>query len=220
MTLSLAVLAGIGLAGWARTATDGRNMGRLGLVAVLVAALLAEQITVPVPLVTPNAPPFYEQLGRSSETGAVMEWPFCKQCAATNYYQTVHHHPAHRRYIARRLGYPIRKLPPYLEIAPADDDIFARDAITAVGRWALHYSGVRWIVVYLDDPELNEGTTAQMLARYAEPTPIHADDRTAVYRPLPPGGAGTYLAAETGWTTRSPGYRVEGRNVGLGSMRR
>ena len=204
VTLCLAVLAGIGLAGWEPTWGKARNAGNLGVIAVVVAALLAEQITVPVPLVTPSAPAFYEQLGRSNEAGAVMEWPFCKQCAATNYYQTVHHHPVIGGYIARRLGYPIRNLPPQIEIAPPAADIFARAESTEVGRWALRYSGVRWIVVYRDDPDLNEETTAQLLARYAEPTPLYVDERTAVYRPLPPGGAITYLAAEAGWYEPEP----------------
>ncbi len=214
VTLGLAVLAGIGLASVQRPL--GQRVGRrwqLGLAAALVALLIAEQITVPVSLAAPTAPPFYEQLGRSDEAGAVMEWPYCKQCASTNYYQTIHRHPVIGGYISRRLGYPIRDLPPYADLPPVAQDIFARAEQTEVGRWALRYSGVRWIVLYRNDPALNAETTAQLLARYAESEPFYLDDQTAVYRPLAPGGAITYLAAGYGW------YEAEPWLPGRGQMR-
>jgi hypothetical protein len=52
-----------------------------------------------------------------------------------------------------------------------------------------------------------------LLERYAEPTPFYVDDQTAVYRPLPPGKAITYLAAGDGW------YDPEAWEAGRGKMR-
>ena len=184
VTLCLSVLVGLGIASLARRWTS-RPRTRLVCVPLLLAVLLAEHLAIPLPLVPVSVPPFYAQLGASGEDGTVMEWPFCKQCAWTNLYQTVHGRPVVGGYISRRRGYAIRGLPPYRILPEPPCDICLGEVSPSIGVWALHYSGVRWIVVNFDDPNLNRDELPEFLARYASPSPIYEDAQMAVYRPRP-----------------------------------
>lgn len=199
VTLALAVLTGLGLTGltrrWPRL---GAGRARVALLAAVVVALLAEQLTVPFPLEATSAPDFYRELAASPEQGAILELPISYKRSLSDYYQTVHGRPIIAGYLARRLDYPIRKIIPSPNLPPPGDDIFPRPATQNLGYWALAWCNVHWIVIYRDDPGFDEGVT-EFVARYADGGPIYDDGRMAVYRPLPPSGTALGLAIGPGW---------------------
>ena len=206
VTLCLAPLAGLGIVALARR-FPGLNRLRIRLVLapLLLITLVGEHLAVPYPLERPDAPPFYRALDRSPEPGAVLEWPFCDACSESrsDYYQTVHRRPLVGGYIARPLAYPLRSLPPFRAPGPVTDIVLDEPA-PGVGAWTLAHADVRWIVVLLDHPRLEPRELAGFLQRYAEPEPLWRDERTLVYRPLPPGDAAHFIEPGRGW------YDVEG----------
>lgn len=206
VTLCLAPLVGLGLVALARRFPAlGQRRARLVLVPLLLITLLGEHLAVPYPLEQPDVPPFYRALAQSPEPGAVLEWPFCDGCSESrsNYYQTVHRRPLVGGYIARPRAYPLRSLPPFRAPDPAAD-IVRGEVAPEVGGWALAHAGVRWLVVLLDHPRLEPQALEPFLQRYAEPEPLWHDERTLVYRPLPPGKPTHFIEPDRGW------YDVEG----------
>jgi hypothetical protein len=199
VTLCLAVLAGIGIAEAVRRLSALRRPRVRVMAGVALAALLlAEQWSVPYPLVAVNAPPFYRQLAASGEPGAVLELPFSITRATSLFGQTVHQHPIVGGYLSRPLAYPILDLPPFSDALSGHPD-FVPQPDDGAGAWVLRYAGVRWIVVLVSDPKLNRAETADFLRRYAEPDPIYTDAQMAVYRPKPAGALQFLLRPATGW---------------------
>ena len=199
VTLCLAILAGLGMAGL-RERLPVLQRGWLPKVAMplLALMLLAEHFAAPYPLSAVTPAPFYQQLAAANETGAVLELPFSLTRATSLFGQTVHGQPIVGGYLSRPLAYPILSLPPFANPADSRGDI--TPTLNAdTGIWMLHLSGVRWIVVLLDDPKLNRAEIAAYLRDYAEPTPLYTDDRMAVYRPLPVGTPQFILRATEGW---------------------
>jgi hypothetical protein len=132
-----------------------------------------------------------------------LEWPYCKQCTQTNFDQTIHGHPVVGGYISRRiLDYPIRELPPHFKLPTQTNDIIKYPvSLDNVGRWALHYSGVRWIVLNLQDDQYKPDEIPQFLDTFAEPGPIYRDDTMAVYYARQPdSGPSEYLELRDGWS--------------------
>lgn len=203
VTLCLAILAGLGIAGLGeRWPTLRRGMLPGIVMPLLVVALLAEHFAAPYPLSAVTPAPFYQQLAATHETGAVLELPFSLTRATSLFGQTVHGRPIVGGYLSRPLAYPLLKLPPFADPADSRGDI-TPVLNTGTGVWMLHLSGVRWIVVLLDDPKLNREEIAAYLRDYAEPDPLYADDRMAVYRPLSAGAPQFLLRPTDGW------YQVE-----------
>jgi len=197
VTLCLAVLAGLGLAGLARRLPRSPTPRLLALATpILVALLLVEHVAVPYPLTAVVPAPFYQQLAAAREAGAVLELPLVMTRATSLYGQTVHGRPIVGGYLSRQLPYPLLTLPPFDD--PTDRDIVPPPA-AEVGGWGLRLAGVRWIVVLLDDPKLNRREIDAFLARYAEPTPLYRDARMAAYRPLAVGPPTFYLRTDVGW---------------------
>jgi len=199
VTLSLAVLAGLGLVGLrARFPRLDRGAFRFVVTPLLVVALLAEHFAVPYPLTATDEPPFYRQLAASAEPGAILELPFSMTRSGSLFGQTIHGRPIIGGYLSRPLAYPLLDLPPFADPANTRNDFVpAADADT--GRWSLHLAGVRWIVVLLDDPKLNRAEIDAFLHDYAAPAPLYTDARMAVYRPQEVGTPGFYLRPATGW---------------------
>ncbi|HEY8601969.1 MAG TPA: hypothetical protein VIL85_26320 [Thermomicrobiales bacterium] len=199
VTLCLAILAGLGIAGLRERlpALRGAMLPRVAL-PLLVAALLAEHFAAPYPLSAVQPAPFYRQLAAANARGAVLELPFSLTRATSLFGQTVHGQPIVGGYLSRPLAYPILALPPFADPADSRGDI-TPTLNTGTGIWMLHLSGVRWIVVLLDDPKLNQAEIAAYLRDYAEPTPLYTDERMAVYRPLPVGTPQFLLRATEGW---------------------
>ena len=153
---------------------------------------------MPVPVRPVEVPPFYYQLAASPEEGVVLEWPFGLRRSRSLLYQTVHGRPMVGGYLSRPRVYPLRSLPPFREREYPDRDITTADP-AAAGRAALRLAGVRWIVVLLDDYQLDRERLPGFLARYAEPEPLYADAQTAVYRPRPPADVTFFVGVEGGW---------------------
>ncbi len=199
VTLCLAVLAGLGIAGL-RERLPTLRRGLLSKIALLllVVALLTEHFAAPYPLSAVTPAPFYQRLAAAHETGAVLELPFSLTRATSLFGQTVHGQPIVGGYLSRPLAYPLLALPPFANPADSRGDI-TPPLNTGTGIWMLHLSGVRWIVVLLNDPKLNREEIAAYLREYAEPTPLYTDERMAVYRPLPIGTPQFLLRATAGW---------------------
>lgn len=199
VTLCLAVLAGLGLAGLrARFPRLRGNRLRAIAVPLLVLALLAEHIAVPYPLTTVTIAPFYRQLAASTEPGAVLELPFVMTRSTSLFGQTIHGHPIIGGYLSRPLAYPLLDLPPFNDPANSRNDMVPA-ADTSTGTWSLHLAGVRWIVVLLDDPKLNRDEIAAFLRDYAAPEPLYTDAQMAVYRPKGVSTPGFFLRPTAGW---------------------
>lgn len=202
VTLCLAVLAGLGLAGLAQKLPRSPRPRLVALATpLLVALLLAEHVAVPYPLTAVVPAPFYRQLAAAREAGAVLELPLVMTRATSLYGQTVHGRPIVGGYLSRQLPYPLLALPPFDDPTgndPTDRDIVPPPA-AEVGGWGLRLAGVRWIVVLLDDPKLNRREIDAFLARYAEPTPLYRDARMAAYRPLATGPPAFFLRTDVGW---------------------
>lgn len=204
VTLCTAVLAGIGIAALIRRYESRLpRAAQMILIPLLICGLVGEHLALPVPLESLVPRPFYERLGTSNESGAILEWPYCKQCAQTNFDQTIHGHPVVGGYISRRiLDYPIRELPPHFKLPTQTNDIIKYPvSLDNVGRWALHYSGVRWIVLNLQDDQYKPDEIPQFLDTFAEPGPIYRDDTMAVYYARQPdSGPSEYLELRDGWS--------------------
>lgn len=200
VTLCLAALAGLGIAGPAPTLRRAQDTGglarrfpaprgpraRLVLPALLVVALLAEQFAAPFAVEPAGVPPAYGWLARSGELGAILELPFSRKNPEGLFYQTAHRRPLVGGYLSRDLPYPLLDLPPFPDLAnrPARPDIVA-DPPGLEAR-ALAFAGVRWVVVFLDDARLDRSPLADFLARHVEPEPVYRDARFAIYRPRAP----------------------------------
>ena len=194
VSLCIGVLAALGLVGLARLVPPLARVGvRSVLLPVLLAGIVVEHIAVPFPLEAVPAAPFYTQLAASPEQGTILEWPVSLKRARSNYYQTIHGRPIIGGYVSRQLAYPLRALPPFRGTPEPNSDIFIRENAPELGAWALAYSNVHWIVVYLEDPRLDREGLAAFLHRYAEPTPLYADQQMAVYRPRPPSAPASFL---------------------------
>lgn len=205
VTLCLAVLSGFGLLGLAQRLAPllaRRPTLRAMLAAATIVGLLVEHITLPYPVQPVVEPPFYQQLARDAEAGTVLELPIRTTRSQSLYYQTVHRRPIVGGYISRPLRYPLLDLPPFAETpeAPRKRDI-TTPASPTLGRGALAFAGVRWIVVLTSDSKLNRATLPAFLERYAEPAPVYQDEWMTVYRPKPPGDPAFFLLAQpaSGW---------------------
>ncbi len=202
-------------AGPARAALPrlGGGRARLALAPVLLAGLLVEHLALPYQMERVQAPAFYRQLAGSPEAGTILEWPFSLRRARSNYYQTVHGRPIVGGYVARRMHYPCASCRRSAACPSAGRDRLEVEPAN-LGAWALDYSGVRWIVVYPDDPRLDRQGLPQFLGRYAEPTPVYQDGETVVYRPRPPGAPTSFLALGRGGTTSKSGPPASRRRAG------
>ncbi|HET8631331.1 MAG TPA: hypothetical protein VFL91_28250 [Thermomicrobiales bacterium] len=203
VTLALAVLSGIALAALGRRLPARLGLpARVALLAVLVGALLLEHVAVPYPMQALGVPAFYQQLARSPEQGTIYEVPFSLKRPLSLYYQTAHGRPLIGGYLSRRLAYPLRDIPP---LANPGRDITPAPADPAdLGRWALAYSDVHWIVVLRNDPRLDRATLPAFIAAFAQPVPLYTDADTLVYRPLPPGEPVLYVEPGDGWYDAEP----------------
>ena len=204
VTLALAVLGGLAIAQLARRwPTLGRPTRAVPLVGLLAALLLAEHLAIPFPLEDTAVPPFYRQLAHSAEQGTILEWPLSFKSARSSLYQTVHRRPLMGGYIARRLNYPVRALPPFRELSGEATDIYAPPAgAEYFGSWVLDWSGVRWVVFSPDTPTYSEQDLVNFQRTYATGEPIYRDARTIVLRPRPPSGTATAFFGGAGWYER------------------
>jgi len=202
VTLALAVLGGIAVAHLAwRWPALGRPARAVPLVGLLAALLVFEHLAAPFPLEqTADAavPPFYRALAASPEQGAILEWPLSFKRARSNFYQTVHHRPIMGGYVARRLAYPVRALPPFRDLPDPAGDIYMQPADAQnIGPWIVQWAGVRWIVVYRDD--LDKRDLLNLQSNYADGPPIYEDETMLVFRPRTPVGTATAIVGGGGW---------------------
>lgn len=201
VTLALAVLGGLAIAQMARRwPALGRPARAVPLVALLAALLVAEHLAIPFPLEETTVPRFYRDLAASPEQGTILEWPLSFKRARSNFYQTVHHRPIVGGYVSRRLAYPVRAIPPFRDLPDPDSDIYSQPADAQnIGPWVLQWLGVRWIVVYLDDPGYSEQDLVTLQAAHAAGPPIYRDETMVVLRPRPPVGTATAILGGDGW---------------------
>jgi 4-amino-4-deoxy-L-arabinose transferase-like glycosyltransferase len=204
VTLALAALGALAIAQIARRwPTLQRPARAVPLVGLLAMLLVAEHLATPFPLEATTVPQFYCELARSDEQGTILEWPLSFKRARSDFYQTVHGRPIMGGYVARRLAYPVRALPPFRSIPTQADDIYAIPATASnIGPWVLQWSGVRWVVFFRNDPAFNPQDLATFQERYADGGPIYQDAEVIVFRPRSPTGAATMIVGGGGWSER------------------
>lgn len=201
VTLALAVLGGIAVAQIARRwPTLRRPRLAVPLVALLTAALLFEHLAIPFPTEDTTVPQFYRDLAASPEPGTILEWPFSLKRARSNFYQTVHGRPIVGGYVARRLAYPLRAVPPLRALPDPATTIYAQpEGAANLAPWVLRWADVRWIVVYRDELPADSTDLATLRADYADGPPIYEDDALTVFRVRPPTGTATAILGGSGW---------------------
>ena len=87
LLLSLIVLAGYGLA---KVSARFGPRGKVWLAVVVLVAALLENTLAPLPVMSARAPAVYADIGRSPETGTVLELPFDWRILKYHYYQAIH----------------------------------------------------------------------------------------------------------------------------------
>ena len=210
IVLALAVLGGYGVA-----LLQDRWLDRLkpraswAILGVLAALLLAEHLAIPFPATQAPVPAFYQQLAASSEVGAVLEIPYSKNRSISLYYQTIHHHPIVGGYLSRVVDYPVVDLPPITDMANRDgqDITIVNTTESDLGAKMLQYENVHWIVILLNDPQLDRASLPSFIERYAQPMPIYQDATMEVYRPkapLEPDSPKFFIQTVGGWDDPEP----------------
>ena len=178
--LSMAVLAGIGLAALLRRLTTVRAVAVA--FAVVLAIILAEYWVAPYPLSEPDTPGYYSEL-RNGE-GAILNLPMNYDRPGYLLYQTVHQRPLTVAYISREDPRTLTERMPVLQhfrhLGPDIIDIEP----AAVGQTVLHDAGVGTVVLdryKMPGGEEREYTTNLAQAIFAGQPPVYEDDRITVY---------------------------------------
>jgi hypothetical protein len=171
--------------------TASGSVTRLPLVIGIGACLLVlfEFWVAPYPISPPDTPPFYEQLRRLPETGAVLNLPMNYDRPGYLLYQTVHQRPLTVAYISRDDPRTLTERAPVLQhfrhLGP--DILDVEPAV--VGPTVLHDLDVAYVV--LDRYKMPGGrerayTEALAAAIFAGQEPLYVDDRVTVYQVSPP----------------------------------
>ena len=87
LVFSLIVLAGYGLV---KACSRFSVVGKAWFAAAVFAAALLETTLLPFPVASARAPAIYSEIGRSPETGTVLELPLDWHIIKYHYYQTIH----------------------------------------------------------------------------------------------------------------------------------
>ncbi|NWJ47345.1 MAG: hypothetical protein HXX08_15915 [Chloroflexi bacterium] len=181
--LSFSILAGYAIATLLPKIKNIKwQVGLAGLIAVL---LLGEHLPAPYPINAALSQPYYQQIGSSTEKGAVLELPYTRTRAQSLYNQTIHQHPIIGGYLSRNIEYPIVDLPPLgkMPTGSSNDIILNPPSEQEIGSRALAFAGVHWLSFLLDDPTLTTPWMENFVKLFAVPTPLYQDDKMAVYRP-------------------------------------
>ncbi|WP_174591664.1 hypothetical protein [Methanocella conradii] len=203
--LSFAVLSGYGLASLLSRA---RNNSRRYLFASVLVLLLLFEFWSTSMISAVKAPTFYEEIGKDTETYALLEIP-----ASTNYscglyceyYQTVGNKPMVGGQVAR-WPHDIRDFEintPYIHqltyLSNTSEDIFDQN-ITDIGSSILQYYNIRYVIVhrdYLSGPQLHAVTDYLNASPHMELVD-YADDNITVYR-VSNGSMKLFMIPGDGW---------------------
>lgn len=200
LTLSLAVLAGMGL-----TRLPGR---RARAVAALVAALVVfEYLPAPYPTSTPDTPAWYVSLAKDREAGALLNLPANWDRPQYLLYQTVHGRPLLAGYTSRRNPLaPVEQYPGLQQLRALNEDVLAfPDAATFATIGA--DVGLRYVVLdYYQMPggEERERTIALAERLLAGQDEVFRDDRLRVFRLQAPSERRPYARLTGPWGPRLP----------------
>jgi len=204
-TLSLAVLAGIGLLALMRAA----SRGRLAMCLTACALVGFEFLPVPYPMSIPDVPAWYEQLAAEDGEFAVLNLPVNWDRPQYLLYQTVHGKPLVAGYISRRNPEgPIEQYPGLQALRALGEDVLAfPDAetfATIAGDLSLRYVVLdRYQMPGLEERSGTEATAERLLKGQMV---VHRDDRITVYRMMPPERPRAYVRLVGPWGQR----RVDG----------
>lgn len=198
--ISVAALAALGLSALLR----GRSTRfALGMGALVLGLVLAEDWVAPYPHSPPDTPAYYEQLAATPGSGALLNLPMNYDRPGYLLYQTVHQRPLTVAYISRDDPRTLAERAPVLQhFRHLGPDIIDIDP-AQVGLTVLADLGVGQVV--LDRYKMPSGlereyTTALAAAIFAGQAPDYEDERLTVYRVQPPAAAQPYLVlGPVGW---------------------
>lgn len=198
VSLSLAVLVGLGCAELSRRVTAPQTTARWGwlypaLLPLIGAVVIFEYLALPCPLSSGAVSPFYSQLALEPGRVALLELPIDDFHSREYLYpQTIHHQPLVNGYVARTApevqGFIehqplLRKLQIQMEIDPALHDIPAEMAL-------LPANGVRYVVVHKQRLPPQPAVDPRVLAGWHAlfgPQAAYEDAEISVYLlPAPP----------------------------------
>jgi hypothetical protein len=191
--LSVAVMAGLGLAAWL---SRYRQRQALGLGALCLLVLLAEYWVAPYPLSPPDTPDYYTQLAATADAGAVLNLPMNYDRPGYLLYQTVHRRPLTVAYISRDDPRTLTERAPVLQhFRHLGPDIVEVDP-AQVGLTVLADLGISQVVLdrYKMPGGLEREYTSELAAAiFAGQAPVFEDERLTVYSVAPPAEPQPYL---------------------------
>jgi hypothetical protein len=179
ITLSLGILASVGLLWLWESSKAGRVAGAIALMLILF-----EFLPVPYPMSPPDTPAWYKTLVQDPRSGAVLNLPMQWDRPGYLLYQTVHGKPLTVAYISRDDPRTLTERAPVLQhFRHLGPDIIQFD-LAAQGKQVLNDLGTRWVV--LDRYQMPAGaertyTDAAAAEIFSDQAPVYEDDRITVY---------------------------------------
>ena len=198
--LSVAVLAGMGLAGLFVPRRKVAKWQSGCAMSLILGLILFEYWVAPYPMSPPDTPAFYAQLRTMTDAGAVLNLPMNYDRPGYLLYQTVHQKPLAVAYISRDDPRTLTERVPLLQqLRHLGPDIIALDPVT-VGPTVLQDLGIG--IVIQDRYKMPGGlereyTEAVANALFADQPPLFADERITVHRVIAPPTPQPYLALGT-----------------------
>jgi len=191
--LSMAVLAGLGLAWWLQR----RGAMTSGLVSIgILGLILFESWVAPFPMSPPDTPAFYNEIARMDEQGAILNLPMNYDRPGYLLYQTVHQRPLAVAYISRDDPRTLTERVPLLQhFRHLGPDILLGDPV-ALAPTVLHDLGIGLVIQ--DRYKMPGGlersyTEALANAIFANTQAIYTDERLTVHAVQPPPTTEPYL---------------------------
>lgn len=195
--LSVAVLAGVGLATWFAQRRQVAKWQSGFAMSAILGLILFEYWVAPYPMSPPDTPAFYTQLRTMTDTGAVLNLPMNYDRPGYLLYQTVHQKPLAIAYISRDDPRTLTERVPLLQqLRHLGPDIIALDPVT-VGPTVLQDLGIG--IVVQDRYKMPGGlereyTEAVANALFADQPPLFVDERITVHQVVAPATPQPYLA--------------------------
>ncbi|MCC6166697.1 MAG: hypothetical protein IT329_05665 [Caldilineaceae bacterium] len=215
--ISVAALAGLGLAAWLR----GRSARQvLAIGALALGGVLAEDWVAPYPHSPPDTPGYYTQLAATPGPGALLNLPMNYDRPGYLLYQTVHQRPLTVAYISRDDPRTLAERAPVLQhFRHLGPDIIDIDP-AQVGSTVLADLGVEKVV--LDRYKMPGGlereyTSALAASIFAGQAPDYEDERLTAYSVQSPAAARPYLVlGPLGWGPLQEEGEARRRAIGPG----
>jgi hypothetical protein len=222
--LCLSVIAGAGL----RTLL--RNLKaptQVAVASLLTALAIGENVIVPLPLMTVDEPPFFNQIRSDATRGGMLELPVQNErqdIPERMFYQTIHEKPIYGGYLSRALP-PLSfdAVPGFSQLTTLSDgvdDVVRYDAagLPGISRAALNFYGAGYVVIekkFMAPAAFERGR--EIADRLLGPASriYHSDQLVGYSVPQAPASAPPAIWLDTGWSylERLPDHGLDGRTL-------